>query len=709
MLGSLWLMDNEIRELPPSLRSLPGLSHLYLHGNGELRLSRENLGPDPRKQGNVPPNCPALLDYYFATKKDSRPLNEVKLLLIGRGGAGKTATLNRLVANEFQPGTEETFGIDIRDWRLDCPGGEAVAVHVWDFAGQSVTHGLHSHFFSQRSVYVLVLSGREGTAQEDAEYWLKLIEANAAERGEDGMPPVLVTLNHWESGHSRADVDRKGLQEKYPWIAGWVETDCKTGHGFDRGPVRLPHRLNELIGGMEWVRAGFPVAWHRAKEWIAGMKEDYMPYASFESLCTEELSLAAKEVRSLAVLLHRLGIALNFGDDPRLQDPAIMNPHWVTGCIYKVLRLVPSALMNAEDVARVLPDEPPAMRACVVELMRRFDQAFPLPDREGWYLVPARLPQEQPDGIAEEFGPDAANPTRLRISVHPLPRTILPAFVSRTHLLSDGLPGWRWAKGVVLQHAGARAAVRADYADRIVTITLTGAPADRPVLSNVCRRELRALFSEIPGLNPKEEMEVRRGVWADVALMEELERQTSAKLPVLDAGRVEMVPVKPQLDAIAPPDARDAGVWKPSVFVSYAHREEESKDELEMRLKILQAAGWAGTVWTDRMLEPGESWGSANIHNLKQADIVLLLLSRAALASDYIRKKEYGNAKEGALVVPVILERCPWQEFAELSKLKALPKDAKPLGEWKPNRNAGWRDVMERLVAKIEVMQRQGK
>ncbi|MES2706583.1 MAG: COR domain-containing protein [Verrucomicrobiota bacterium] len=736
-LTSLMLLDasdNQLTALPESLRKLPKLRKLLLHGNEALSLPQEVLGPKLTEVDceidKIPDNCPALLDYYFARQQGGeRPLNEVKLLLIGRGGVGKTATMNRLLGKGFVPGTDETLGIEISDWELPAPGGDVVRVHGWDFAGQTVTHGLHKFFLSHRSIYILVLSGREESAQEDAEYWLKLMEAYAkgAEDGVAEMPPVLIALNQWERGDTRAKVDREGLQEKYPWIAGWVETDCKTGLGFDHGKARLPELLAGLAGNMAWVRMGFPAAWHQAKQYFSGMKEktgkDYMPFTDFQKHCTAELGVPENMVRSLAVVLHRLGIALNFGDDTRLCDTTVLNPHWVTGTIYKVLRRAPrdtDAVMTLDHVAEVLPDEPPHMRAYVVELMRRFDLAFPLPEQENAWLVPSRLPEAQPPGIAGEFGPDAPGAehfTRLRFSVNPLPKMILPSFVTRTHILSDDLAKVRWANGAVLALGKARALVKADHADRTVTITLTGEIQDRPLLASVCRRELAELFREIPGLNPKEELEVRLGVWAEVRLMERLEAKAKARggsealalMPVLCGDEPEIVDVRKELNKISPPRVRDEEDRKPSVFISYSHQDERFKDELVMRFKVLQAAGLAGVVWTDRMLEPGEKWDHGITSNLESADMVLLLLSNAALASHYIQKVEVKralahHAAGTAVVVPVILERCHW-ELTDLKHLQAVPKDAKPLREWKP-RNAGWFNVMEQLKTRIESMRK---
>jgi internalin A len=732
-LTKLWLHNNQLTTLPETLRGHRALRYLFLHGNPALGLPPEVLGPDPRDEPFAK-NCPPLLDYYFSMQQGARPLNEVKLLLIGRGGAGKTATMNRLLGRGFIPGTGETQGIEITDFDLPCPRKETVRVHGWDFAGQTVTHGLHKFFLSHRSIYILVLSGREESAQEDAEYWLKLMEAYAGLKRtliisdkkyrDDEMPPVVIALNKWESGDARPILDKQGLEEKYPCIAGWVETDAKTGLGYEHGKKLLPAQLSDLAGKMEWVHAPFPAAWHKAKEHFSRMKqetgEDYLPYTSFQQQAVK-LGVPEDKVKSLVEILHRLGIALNYGD--RLGDTTVLNPHWVTGTIYKVLREAPrpdDAVMTLEHVAEVLPEEPPAIRAFVVELMRRFDLAFPLPDRESHWLVPARLPEAQPAGVKEEFGPEVEGATRLRFTVNPLPRMILPSFVTRTHILSDDLAKVRWANGAVLELGNAKALVKADHADRTVTVTLIGERKDRPTLASVCRRELAELFKEIPGLNPKEELEVRPGVWAEVALLELEERDggTEAKV-VFEKSETKKqmllrVKVRDELDKISPREVRDDTIWKPTVFISYSHKEERYKDELVQRFKILQAAGLAGEVWTDRMLEPGEKWDSRIIQELERADMVLLLVSNASLASDYIQRKEMKtalarNAAGTAVVVPVILERCQWKDFKELASLQALPKDAKPLREWKPSRNVGWFHVMEALKEKIKAMQSERK
>ena len=54
-------------------------------------------------------------------------------------------------------------------------------LNIWDFGGQEIMHATHQFFLTQRSLYLLVINGREGGEDADAEYWLKLIESFGGE------------------------------------------------------------------------------------------------------------------------------------------------------------------------------------------------------------------------------------------------------------------------------------------------------------------------------------------------------------------------------------------------------------------------------------------------------------------------------------------------------------------------------------------------
>ena len=119
-----------------------------------------------------------------------------------------------------------------------------------------------------------------------------------------------------------------------------------------------------------------------------------------------------------------------------------------------------------------------------------------------------------------------------------------------------------------------------------------------------------------------------------------------------------------------------------SVFISYAHSDEHFRRELEKHLAVLRRQ-YVVTTWHDRRVGPGEELHGQISAQLEDADIILLLISADFLSSDYCYDIEMKRAMErheqrSARVIPVILRPCEWKD-APFGKLKAVPKDAKPV------------------------------
>lgn len=117
-----------------------------------------------------------------------------------------------------------------------------------------------------------------------------------------------------------------------------------------------------------------------------------------------------------------------------------------------------------------------------------------------------------------------------------------------------------------------------------------------------------------------------------------------------------------------------------NLFFSYSHKDEDLRDELDKHLSILKRKNIIDT-WHDRRIGAGSMIDSSINHHLKQANIILLLVSSDFLASDYcydIEMKEAMKMHEGgkAVVIPVILRPCDWHD-APFGKLLATPKDGK--------------------------------
>lgn len=711
-LEGLVLYRNQLSSLPEALLKLGKLKRLFLHENPTLGLPDEVLGPTSSEvsRREIKPKAPAeILSYYFETQKGGRPLNEVKLLLVGRGGAGKTSVMLRLRDNRFNLRQRETEGITIKPWQVRTKHG-AVHVHTWDFAGQVITHATHQFFLTTRSVYLLVLTGRENSEKSDAEYWLRLIRAFGSTRVFQKMffseaesairpvwgewAPVIVVLNKCRS--SPCHLDRNALQEKYPFILGFIETDCKQGDGIRA----LKSKIIATIEGMESVRRPFPSAWFGIKNVLANPTQDYISYAAFREICERHGERDLQNQAILSGVLHELGVALNYSDDARLKDKTVLNPQWVTNGIYTLLRKAAHPHRPEEmwmvDVERELPSEKPEMRCYLVELMRRFELAFPITEEVDRWLVPQRLPESQPV-LDREW--QAKDVTRVRYTYAALPEGLVPRFITRTYPLSEDQP--RWVNGVILADDGAKALVKADPDERTIMVSVIGKTDARPGLMALVCEELQRIHDDIKGLGEKQEVELKDkpGVWVLVGTLKQDEKANKAS--ATDSGGQGTIAVENtvELNRISAPAARDATVRRPKVFISYSKHDVRQCDALLMRLKRLRADGLV-EAWNDRDIRPGEEWDGEIKKQLEAADVVIFLVSQASEVTDYIQNTEIpiacGRAAKGECsVVPVILEKCEWTKGA-LGKYNGLPSKGKPVRDSQPQRDA-WFHVQQKL------------
>ena len=122
-----------------------------------------------------------------------------------------------------------------------------------------------------------------------------------------------------------------------------------------------------------------------------------------------------------------------------------------------------------------------------------------------------------------------------------------------------------------------------------------------------------------------------------------------------------------------------------NVFISYSHKDETYRNELDAHLSNLRRQDIIA-AWYDREISPGADWASEIDTNLNNAQIILLLISSDFMKSDYCngiemkRALERHEAKE-ALVIPIILRPVDWED-APFARLQVRPTNAKPVSRW---------------------------
>ena len=139
------------------------------------------------------------------------------------------------------------------------------------------------------------------------------------------------------------------------------------------------------------------------------------------------------------------------------------------------------------------------------------------------------------------------------------------------------------------------------------------------------------------------------------------------------------------------------------LFFSYSHKDEKLREQLEQHLIMLQRQGII-SAWHDRKIGAGTEWEGQIDEHLNKARVILLLVSVHFLNSGYCYDKEMERAMTRhdageARVIPIIIGHCDWQH-PPLSKLLAVPKDGRPVTDFRP-RDKAFKQVTQRIRAAI--------
>ena len=657
-------------------------------------------------------------------------------MLVGRGGAGKTSLRRFFMGESHNKEEEETPGIALDSFRLPGARGD-ITVRLWDFAGQEITHALHQFFLTEGCIYVLVLDPRSNTEMQDAEYWLGLLKRYA------GGAPVLVALNRQDERQGGYDVDLRVLQERFPFIQSFTLTNCEKRQGCgallqslsdavaslketEPPHLKVPETWLKVMKDCEGEARGKPQpGGNKLLRWL-GLAGQAVPSASgrqhltleqFRAICVRYGETEPAKQESLARLLHKLGAVLHFVDEPRLRDTTVLNPHWVTDGVYRLLRFKDrpgsDGTLTLADALQALPEETGETARFFLRLMERFEMCFPLEEREDGtlptkWLIPGALGEFQPLEVKSEDWQKPGS-VRLRYVYDPLPEGVLPRFIVMTHLLSEGKP--RWRNGVVLQDGQAAALVRRGEKRNHVEVTAYGPEAERLRLLEIIQGNLERIHTDLPDPKPVAELELAGlpGIFRPVADLEAAELGNQQVAVDTQQGKALVEPT-PQLNQTSEPEARGEGRVPLDAFLSYSHEDKKAKAIFQQNLTVMTKKKLI-TQWHDGLIEPGMRWREEIEESLAKMDVFVGLLTTAFLASDFIEKVEIKAARKKLreqgkdfLFVLILVDNISLAEL-DLAEYQILKPGGKAVSQHK-TRKDGFNEAQKELERML--LKRQG-
>lgn len=167
---------------------------------------------------------------------DSKP-REVKCVVLGDTGVGKSSLVLKFVSGNFKPYSESTIGASFMS-KLLTHKGVSIKFQIWDTAGQEKYHSLAPMYYRGAAAAVIVYDITRGNTFKTLKNWIDELKAQ-------GPKDIALAIagNKSDMSSSR-EVDTKTAREYAEEIGAlYLETSAKDDTNVQEIFVRLSERL----------------------------------------------------------------------------------------------------------------------------------------------------------------------------------------------------------------------------------------------------------------------------------------------------------------------------------------------------------------------------------------------------------------------------------------------------------------------------------
>ena len=454
------LSDNKINEFSLS-SEMDRLIDLRLEGN-----PLTSPPPEILKQGSA-----AVLRFLRESQaRGVEDVYEVKMLIVGEGGTGKT-TLWHLLQNPNHPVPDpkqlSTVGIGIKEgWEfehLQHPN-TSFRVNLWDFGGQEIQYMTHQFFLTRRSLYVLLADGRREVA--NFPYWLKIIHLLGTEPEMSRPLPVLVVLNEKSNPISRLPYDTESVKTDFPRLA-ITQQHVDFGRPEDIRFQGLRTVIQQtLCQELTHLPLKIPISWDKVRRDLKDLRNHrkHINSSEFQDICNRNGVDDPSSRDDLSQMLHDLGVILHFHDDPALADFIVLNPQWAVNAVYEVLRhdeVVKNCGRFHRRVLRKIwtgrryTDEEQGKMLSLM-LKNNFEVCFQTTEQgEEIFIAPQLLPEHRPQRLDWQ---EEKISVRYIYQYPFMPKGIMGRLIVRLNEDIETREGRKvvWEKGAILKSNGCR-------------------------------------------------------------------------------------------------------------------------------------------------------------------------------------------------------------------------------------------------------------
>lgn len=492
-LEELWLDDNQIQFVTRSLfKNLFNLREIYLTNNPIKNIPKEIYDMSewgrPHKNVLVP-----VRTYLQDLERGASANNDVKLVLLGNGGVGKTQIAKRLAEQArfvFNAQHDSTHGIVLLQRTLDN-----LNLNIWDFAGQDIYHATHRLFMQTRALFVLVWDVANETSpyheyqgrrykNEKLQYWLEYARCFAPES------PILVVQNKVDTPDESEQTYLEQTLEYYKThylIIEFVQVSAQTGYNFDVLEYWLAESFRQDENLKRQLLIDIPTSWAQVRARIRvkqAEQEKTLSVEDFKTLCADEgipdsWHTLLQYLHDTSVLYYREGY---FGNQ------IILDQAWAIDTVYAVLNRqsfyfrtgkIKKGRLQYTDLQALWQDNTDKERSLFIDFMLSTELCFETTENKNWnaplsertFVVPQLLPEDKPKAV--EFEEQERNIRQVSEAVQYrfLPAVFIQRFIVAAHRFSK--VELMWQHGILLQWQEHYAVVKADYDKKQILIHST--------------------------------------------------------------------------------------------------------------------------------------------------------------------------------------------------------------------------------------------
>jgi small GTP-binding protein len=162
-----------------------------------------------------------------------------KVVMIGAGGSGKTALVNRFLTHKFSEEYIVTIGSQfaVKTVSLESTNGRNVVVKllVWDLAGQQRFDFIRGSYYRGSKGALLVFDTTRKSTWIELPKWIKEMEDALGER-----IPIILLANKVDLVEHRVISQEMGLQfVEEQGLAGYLETSALSGMNVEEAFYQL--------------------------------------------------------------------------------------------------------------------------------------------------------------------------------------------------------------------------------------------------------------------------------------------------------------------------------------------------------------------------------------------------------------------------------------------------------------------------------------